>query len=119
VTALRGGVCLDYSSDPRRPEFRVTSEQRSLLAPLLAEDVKPELRRVLGLVAEYRAILLQIFTLAAAGATASRGEGRAAIETEIRLHDELGPELAKLILAAAEREYSESTGLCAYCRGLH
>jgi hypothetical protein len=120
AAALRAGVRLDYSGDPQRPVFRVPRAQRSLVTVLLEPGNRAETQRVLGLVAAYRAVLLRLFALAAAGAGAEvERQAQAAVQEEMRLHDELGPALAALILSATEHEYVAATGSCAYCGGQH
>ena len=119
VTALQGGVRLDYSADPQRPVFRVTPAQRPLLTPLLTPDAKPETQRVLAQVAAYRAVLLRLFALAGQGAAADHAAAASAVQEEMRLLDDLGPALARVILTDTEREYVTATHLCAYCGGPH
>jgi hypothetical protein len=120
AAALRAGVRLDYSADPQRPAFRVLPAQRSLVTVLLEPATKPETQRMLRLVAAYRAVLLRLFALAAEGGGADvEVRARAAVQEELRLHDDLGPELARLILSATEQEYTAATQSCAYCGGQH
>jgi hypothetical protein len=120
AAALRAGVRLDYSGDPQRPVFRVPRAQRSLVTVLLEPGNKAETQRVLGLVAAYRAVLFQLFALAAEGGGAAVAtRARAAVQEELRLHDDLGPALARLILRATEQEYTAATPSCAYCGGQH
>jgi len=120
AAALRAGVRLDYAGDPQRPAFRVLPAQRSLVTALLAPATKPETQRVLRLVADYRAVLLRLFALAAdAGGASVEARARVAVQDEMRLHDELGPALASMILSATEQEYAAATDSCAYCGGQH
>jgi len=75
---------------------------------------------VLGLVAAYRTVLFQLFALAAEGGGAAVAtRARAAVQEELRLRDDLGPALARLILSATEQEYTAATPSCAYCGGQH
>jgi hypothetical protein len=120
AAALRAGVRLDYSGHPHRPAFRVLPAQRSLVTVLLEPATKPETQRVLGLVATYRTVLFQLFALAAEGGGAAvESRARVAVQEELRLHDDLGPALARLILSATEQEYTTATHSCAYCGGQH
>jgi hypothetical protein len=120
AAALRGGVRLDYSGDPRRPVFRVPRAQRSLVTVLLEPGNRAETQRVLTLVATYRAVLLRLFALAAEGGGAPvEARARVAVQDEMRLHDDLGPTLARLILKTTEQEYAAATQNCAYCGRQH
>jgi hypothetical protein len=116
---LVAGVRLDFSADPDRPVFQVPRGQSGLVASLVAPETKPQTQHLLRQVAEYRSILLHLFRLATAGPTAARHEIGQALQDEMRLHDDLGPRLARLILTAVEQEYHAATGLCAYCGEQH
>jgi hypothetical protein len=45
------------------------------------------------------------------GGGAVESRARAAVQEELRLHDDLGPALARLILSATEQEYTAATML--------
>lgn len=120
AAALRAGVRLDYSGDPQRPVFRVPRAPRALVTVLLEPGNKAETQRVLTLAAAYRALLFRLFALAAEGGGAAvEARAQAAVQEELRLHDDIGPALARLILSATEREYTAATHSCAYCGGRH
>lgn len=57
--------------------------------------------------------------LAAQGAGADRAAAAGAVQEELRLLDDLGPPLARVILTDTEREYATAALLCAFCGGLH
>jgi hypothetical protein len=113
---LRDGVRLDYA-DPARPQFRVLPEHRARVRALLAPAVRAETQRVLQAIGEYRLALLHIFTLTADGDHDDRAAAGEAVQTEIRLHDDLGPRLASFIRADAVADYTTKTHRCAYCGG--
>jgi len=113
---LRSGVRLDFS-DPDRPIFRVSPGQRDRVGPLLTPDQKAETQRVLRHAAQYRQIVLRIFTMTQ-GETADVPEARAALQQEHRLTDELGVPLADLLRAQAAEDYTARTRLCPLCGGV-
>jgi hypothetical protein len=120
---LHRGARLVFDPDPEHPTIRCPSlEAQHAAAPLADPAVKPAARALLRHVSTYRRILLDLFRLngwsaptRAEALASDRAEARRLVDEEMRLVDELGPDLADAVRDQIAEDYRGVTGLCPLC----
>ena len=125
AAALHRGARLVFDPDPEHPTIRCSSlDAQHAVAPLADPAVRLAAQALLRHVSAYRRVLLDLFRLngwptpARADALASdQAEARRLVDEEMRLVDELGPDLADAVREQIADDYRDSTRLCPLCGG--
>jgi hypothetical protein len=78
-------------------------------------DERHEGTRPVSLADEYGLVLRRLFALVAAGAEAPPDDCQGALQAEIRLVDELGPDRARELRHAEARQWWAVVKACPYC----